>query len=253
MLATNFIRPSEILTSIGFIVNDSDYKKGIPSGYYRSLIQQAMEEMSLDSLFHEVTKDYPIDPIKLQVDKPENSFNIREIYLFNGDCCTPTSSQIVHYKRLFNNGTGGTAYTAKRKENDNIDPFFKPYYNSMPGVPSNLYWASEKETLIELSSNCASWQWIRFVFNGFNVAVGDEPIIPRDFRSAITDYVKVKILEIYKVRDLSYRTLWADSKLDLEGDGRRRRGSWKKACDRVKMMSTWKREEYREYFSRGNW
>ena len=253
MIAKDFISPQEVLSDVTMIVNDRDFKKGIPQGYYLSQIQKAMEEMALSSFFHEETKDFPIDPIKLQCNKPENSFNIREIYLLQGDCCKPTSTQIVHYKRLYNNGMGGTEYTAKRKENTNSDPFFKPYYDANPGVPSNVYWASEKETHIQLSANCANYQWIRFVFNGFNVAVGDVPVIPRDFRTAITDYVKVKILEILKNRDLSYRTLWADAKLDLEGDGLRRRGSWKKACDRVKMMSTWKREEYREYFSKGNW
>jgi len=252
MTSSDFVSANEILTAVGYIVNDSDFKKGIPRGYYLSLVNKALEELAVDSLYHLITKDYPIDKVKLHAEKPKGLLNLREVYLFNGECCTPELSVIVHLKRLYNNGSGGSNYTAKRKENGQYDPFFAPYDLSGASHYHGVYFANEYETHLELSRNCREWQFIRFVYNGYQNAVGDEPIIPRDFRNAITDYVKVEILEIFKNRDVSYRTLWADAKNDLEGMGRKK-GSWKEACDRVKMMSTWKREEYREYFSRGNW
>ena len=49
---------------------------------------------------------------------PKGIFNIREIYLYNDECCSPTVSQVVHWKRQFNNKGGGDGYTAKIKDSD---------------------------------------------------------------------------------------------------------------------------------------
>lgn len=225
-------------------------------GWYVSQIQRALEELSIETFWNERTVDLPLDKEMLQLEIPENMFNIREVYLWSGECCQPDNSVIVHYKRHFNNkpGVGGEKYTARRKESQPYDPFFRPFRDgNLTGTThstSGLYYANMQNGLMMFSSSCASYDMVRFVGNAYGGNIGDAPIIPRFLRDAAVDYVVEKFFRAMTGRDPSYASRWniAETKLNKRYDG-----SWDKAKYRIKNMDTWEMNSMKEYFGRMNY
>lgn len=253
---------------LSFVDDESTRGHGFNKGYYISGIQKAVEELAYDTFFDVQTEDILLkeeNKKNLAVEMPLNAFNIREMYLFNCccssddngvcGCCKPSSSVIVHWKRLYNNRGKGSAYTAKRVDRgrDNKDPF----YNSDGDIgtstspPNNLYYANVQNGLIMLSSNSTGYTHLRLVYNGTGGAIGDEPVIPRFLRNAIVDYVVERTLRALSAKDrVRWRVLWGDSYARLNDE---KNGSWIKAERRIKTLDTWKRDTMREYTGRMNY
>jgi len=255
MQSNDFITPKEIASDVLMFVGDTGLRYGLSLGWYVSQVQQAVERFALDMFFQVITADFSFPSQKLQDPLPKNCFNIRELYLWNGSCCTPENSVIVHYKRLYNNKPGGTGYTANRKENDNqaIDPFYQPYLRGITTFDGQgtLYYANIQNGLIMFSSNCASYSNYRIVYNGLGGEIGDEPIIPRMLRDAVIDFVTERAMRAMMAKEpRTYRILWADAHERLYN---RQTGTYWEAMRRVATLDTWMKERYNEYSNRGNW
>ncbi len=228
----------DILSHILPLCNDEELRNGFTKGYYISLIQRGLEELGYDTFYKLITEDIKFDPC-FQLDVPCNMFNIREIYLFNGKC-SPESSVQVYWKRLFNNGKGGTNYTAKRRDVGNAadDP-----YEPMSFVDSNVYYANIQNGRIMFSSNCSGFEWVRLIGNGAGTAIGDDPVIPRFFRTALCDYV----CEIFFRKKMAEdRAFSVDQQMYYDRLYNVRNGSWGKAEKRVKRLGTWQRDTVQE-------
>ena len=76
---------------------------GFNRGYYVSGIQKALEALALETYFDVRTEDKTFPKEKLATEIPKGAFNIREIYIYNGELCKPKSFAIVQWKRLYNN------------------------------------------------------------------------------------------------------------------------------------------------------
>ncbi len=256
MNSADFVSMNQILSDVLMMTDDENLRKGITKGYYVSQMQQAIEELAFDTFFDEVTDDIKFDSefsTRLNLEMPNNVFNIREMYLFNGACCTPESSVIVHWKRQFNNSQGGTAFTAKRVTGNRSqrDPIY-PTDNTNPEFPSsNLYYANVQNGLIMFSSNCQGFTHLRLVYNGTGGAIGDEPIIPRFLRQAVIDFTVEKAYSVLKAKDSrKYRILWGDVAAKLNDP---RNGTWVNAERRIKSLDTWARDEMKEWLGRPNY
>ncbi len=254
MVANDFISANHIIAEVVSIVGDRDFRKsGFSTGWYMSRVQDALQELAFDTFYQEVTLDYDI-PENLRLEIPKNVFNVREIYIYNGDsCCGVNDSQIVHYKRTFNNKNGG--YTARVKESGtNASPFVPTASENSLGHDYSLgvfnspkYYANIQNGTLMLSSHCSGYSKIRIVCNGMGAAVGDVPIIPRFFERAIVDYLEERWYNSMKSLDpRMYNALWRDAR-DKMYDWRD--GSWRKAISRVASMDSWEKEDMNEYLS----
>jgi hypothetical protein len=251
MNANDFVSVDHLLAEITATVNDTDFKKGFSKGWYTSRIQDAIQELSFDTYWLKVQHDYKV-PANCQIDMPENVFNIREIYLYSGEICDPVTSQVVYWKRLFNNTNKGNGYTSKVKDDgSNSGDIFQPNqrldsYN-LSGYRGTKYYYNTMNGLIMLSKSCSSFPYVRIVFNGMGVPNGDLPIVPRFFERAVVDYVEERFYNAMKSRDIrTYRPLWNDAFArlnDLRG------GSWTKAKKRIKSMDSKEKESMEEYIS----
>lgn len=256
MNSGDFITINDILSDVLMITDDEGLRNGLTLGYYKSQIQQALEELSYDTFFDVITDDIKLDKkfnTRLTVDMPDNAFNIREMYLFNGDCCTPKTSVIVHWKRLFNNKPRGTSYTAARVESgrEQRDPFFPVDTTDISFPSTNLHWANIQNGLIMFSSNCSSFQNLRLVYNGTGGSIGDELSIPRFLRQAVVDFASERAFRVLKAKDpRKYRILWGDVSARLNDP---RNGSWVKAERRIKSLDTWQRNGIREWIGKPNY
>jgi hypothetical protein len=252
MNSNDFVSVNHILAEVTATLNDKDFRSGFASGWYVSRIQDALQELAFDTFYGEITLDFDVPKDTLAMELPQNVFNIREIHLYDGDCCSPNASQVVHYKRQFNNKGKGDGYTARIKdmgEKSQADPFLPDHYNynSSYAYLGTKYYANVQNGMLMLSTDCREFTKIRLVVNTMGVAIGDEPIIPRFFERAINDYVEERFYNAMKSRDIrKYRPLWNDAYARLTDP---RDGSWKKARMRVSQMDTWEKESYEEYIS----
>jgi hypothetical protein len=253
MTSNDFVSVDHLLAEITSTVNDTEFKNGFAKGWYISRIQDALQELSIDTFWLKVKHDFEI-PTNCRIPMPENVFNIREIYLYTGSLCSPQKSQVVYWKRLFDNSYDGTGYTAKVKDDgSNSNDLFQPNqsYNSLNGNNGfrgvKYYYNVGEDGIIMLSRECLGYPYLRIVFNGMGVPNGDMPTVPRFFERAVVDYVEERFYNAMKSRDVRmYRPLWTDAfqKLnDLTS------GSWNKARKRIKSMDSSEKESMEEYIS----
>jgi hypothetical protein len=250
--SNDFISINDILADVLPMVGDLDFKKGVSRGFYVRQIANAIEELAQDTYCTVLTEDFHF-PDTYILPLPENCFNVREIYGFSGDCDKPVNTQEIHFKRHFNNSGGGTDYTARRKEQQPTDPYVNNEYgNNMSFYHPYLYYANIENGDIMFGSTCNAFTWIRIVYNGMGGKIGDVPVIHREFRNAVRDYVRTQVLKVFMVHDRNAMALYQIADMDLNGNGRVP-GSWKKAERRIKRMGTWARNNYLEYLSRMNY
>jgi hypothetical protein len=253
MTSNDFVSVDHLLAEITATVNDIEFKNGFSKGWYSSRIQDALQELSFDTFWQKVTHDWEI-PANCRIPMPPNVFNIREIYLYNGAICHPRGgTQVVYWKRLFDNSYDGQGYTAKVKDDgSNSGDLFQPnqrllHHNAQGFYGPKFYYNVSGDGIIMLSPECRSFNYIRIRFNGMGVPNGDLPIVPRFFERAVVDYVKLKFYDAMKSRDpRTYRPLWGDAKEDLEN---LTTGSWNKARKRIKSMDTQEKESLEEFMS----
>ena len=88
------------------LFRSKEFKKGFKKGWFVSRIHDALQELAFDTYYLKVQHDFEL-PQNLQLNMPEDVFNIREIYIYEGELCNPINTQVVYHKRLFNNNYEG--------------------------------------------------------------------------------------------------------------------------------------------------
>lgn len=251
MNSNDFTSADRIIASVVMTVDDADFKKGFSKGWYMSHVQQAFQDLCVSTRYLKVQQDVEL-PSLLQLQMPPEVFDIREIYLYNGTLCNPDKTQVVHWKRLFNNTANGTGYTARVKDDgSNPSDIFLPNQdrnsnNYLPSRSQNTYYYNVLNGLIMFSHSCASYPFVRVIYNGFGGAVGDEPIIPRFFERAIIDYVEERFYNAMKARNpRTFRILWGDAQERLTSFT----GAWATAIKRIKTMDRAEKASMDEYIS----
>jgi hypothetical protein len=231
-----------------------------PKSFYLSVIQSAIEALAIDTYFSEKHEafDFPLDT--LTMDMPKGCFNIRNIYLFNGNNCSIENSRKVYWKR--NYYTEGNGFVANDKGNNYGDPFFgneELLRNKYPrgerlrevAVPGNILYYNIQMGKIMFSSSCRGvGNKIMLHFNDIFTNIDDAPIIPTIFRRAIEDYTCEFVLRLMLAENPQKLNLWKiyDQRLNKPYDG-----SWAKAENMAKSMNTSQREELKIYLGRGAW
>jgi hypothetical protein len=250
MNANDFVSVEKILAEVTQTVNDKDFKNGFPKGWYISRIHDAIQELAIETFFFKVTMDFEL-PEKLQLPMPPDTFNIREIYLYNGERCAPAKTQVVYFKRLFNNKFTGEGYTAKVKDDgSNSADIFQPnqrwFSDNRQGFYGPKYYYGVQDGLIMFSNDCRTYPFVRIVFNGLGGVDGETPIIPRFFQRAVVDFVEERWLNAMKLRNpRTYNSMWRDAADRLASHT----GNWKKAIKRSSAMDTSEKESMEEYMS----
>ncbi len=248
MNANDFVSVEKIIAEVTQTVNDKDFKNGFTKGWFVSRIHDALQELAFDTFYSEVTMHFEL-PDNCQIKMPKDTFNIREIYMYNGTFCNPMNSQVVYFKRLFNNKFEGSGYTAKVKDDgSNSGDIFQPNqrFDNGRGFGGRKYYYGTQDGLMMFSQDCKAYPYVRVVFNTMGGVDGSEPIVPRFFQRAIVDFVEERYYNAMKGRDVrAYRTLWSDANDRITSY----RGSWAKAVKRVSSMDSAEKESMEEYIS----
>lgn len=248
-----------LLSDILVMTGDVDLRNGLSRGFYISRIQQAIEKLAISTFYDVITGDFPL-PKQLISELPINCFNIREIYLWNGSCCQPEGSVIVHFKRLFNNKPGngdGNNFTALRMNNQiHNDPFYGNWdyewgFGDGEGGCGRLYYANIQNGKIMFSSNAQGYSNYRIVYNGFGGEIGNPPLVPRLLREVTQDMVICSIFQAKMAREpRTYMALYREYNDKLYNY---KSGTFFEAKNRISAMNSWARKDYEEYQGHGDW
>lgn len=260
----SYITSDDILSVASAMAGDRDYKS-LPKGFYYSLIQKAFEELNMDSFFQEVRVDLDF-PEDLSLTLPKDCFNMLNVYIFSGDKCNIESSRKVWWKRNYYT-KGGGGYIANDKGNNTNDPYYNSHttngatdkslirFNDANSVNSALFYNIQMGEIMFSSSCKSAGTKVHLHYNGTGCAIGEAPIIPTYFRSAIEDYVIEAALRFRMANDSGdirkWQAIWNiyTKQLDKEGMD----GSWFKAVMRVRNMNSSQRAELSEYLGRAGW
>lgn len=194
---SEFVSSHIILSDVLVNVDDESYRKGLTRGWYISSIQRALEKLSMTTFFDEQEPmDLPM-PKNLIWKLPDNFFNIQQLYVFNGACCTVGGSANVYFKRNFNNKPNGQGYTALNKaDQQNFpDPYFWNFNYSVADIsdPNNQLFANIQNGFLMFSTGCKGWENFRVIYNGFGGVIGKEPLVPRPLREVVIDLVTLNV------------------------------------------------------------
>ncbi len=260
--AQNFVTVDEILADVLKLVDDERYEVNT-KGHYTSQIQQALEGLAFDTFFQTLRDDFDFPVDNLTLPMPLGSFNIKHVYLYNGDKCEVSRSQKVWYKT--NYFTKGNGYFADNKGN-NMDPFIENsrsnrYQSLYPGhqvrsSADNTFYYNTENGMIMFGSACRIYSKVHIVYNGTGCDIGSIPIIPLFLREAVNDFVTEFTLRIKMAKDpRTWTTLWQiyDKRLNRDQQYGLGQGSWYRAEQRVKNMSTAERSDLLEYLGRSSW
>lgn len=251
MNQNDFVSIDHLLAEITTAVDDQNYKKGLPMGRYLSWIQDAIQELAFDTFIFKRVWDVEI-PSDRKISLPKDMFNIREVYVYDGDLCNLERSQIVYWKRQFNNMNSENSYTSKIKDDgSNANDIFVPNQSKYRMTTGNFYgkkyyWNVMNGTFM-LSKECSDFKYLRIIANTMGGEIGDMPNIPRFFERAVVDYVIVRYFFAMRSRDpRAFSSLYNSAKAELDDNIN---GSWNKARKRVKSMDSAEKEAIEEYMS----
>ena len=231
---------NEILSDVLRSVDDEAMKK-FSRGYYTSMIQQALELLDFNTYMNKRMEQFDYAPF---IPMPENAWNIREIYLFNGDCCDVMTAQNVWWKRNYKGNN------ANRVTKDTNDHFIKSFSDQ-----DNIYYYNVFDGNIYLSPACADYSRVLIVFNGISTPIGTTPIVPIQLRKTVCDIVTMEVFKKLKARisDIKaaqyYRQLYADAYNELYN---KQTGSWWTAINFATSMDSHSRQSLLEYLSKAN-
>lgn len=264
---SNFVSIGDILADVLKVTRDSDFKTS-SKGWYTSQIQQALEELSFDTYFDEQTAILPVSD-NLRVEMPKGAFNLKQVYLFNGDKCTIQGRVNVYFKKNFINSCTGNGYVARDNWKNEEDPFHTQrgglkFFNNVAYGRSSSYTNSENRSerlyycgiqngLIMLSENCRKFDNLFLVYSGIMTDIGEAPVVPQFFRQAVKAWVLVsalqeKMTETIATKEYSH---WANLQARYERDiNDQSNGVWVNAERRAKRLNSKERVDIKEYLTR---
>lgn len=257
-----YIKPEEIISMAAISVDDKEYKT-LGYGFFLSLIQQAFEELAIDTFFQELRHDENV-PENLVMSLPEGCFNVKNIYIYQGSICDINNSRKVYWKRNYYTHDGHGFLANDKGGSNNLDPFYASRFprnnrannetRRQNEVTSNVLFYNIQMGNLMLSSSClGAGNKVHIHYNGTGCAIGDAPIIPVFLRTAMVDYVTEAALRMKIASEADprrWQALWTMYEKRLRDPYE---GSWAKAEYRVKTMNQSQRDELNEYLSHGGW
>lgn len=241
----SMITPDEILADVLQVTQDEDFRE-FTRGWYVSQMQQCLEELSFDTFMVVIEDDFEF-PENYALALPANTFNVRDIFVYNGAIGDPTDSQRVYWKRGASRKNDKDFIAANKATHDE-DPFFTPLSESNQ---AEVLWGAISNGVITFSDQCGTYSYIHLRYNGTLTPIGETPFIPQFFRQTVKTWVLLAFYQVmYGRNPRTYRSLYNDTYAQLYAPFR---GLWDKAVRRVRTMDTKSKSDMKEYLSKMNW
>lgn len=243
----HYIAPSELIFKAAAYAGDIEFRSA-PKGFYVSLIQDALNELHLASMYLDARKDYNIDKT-LKFILPQDCIRVDAVYVFSGDECNIEHSRRVYWKRNYYNR--GASYIANNKANNANDPFI----TNMSGVGNLPFYEIENNEL-RISDSCRGiGTKIHIKYKSSGGIFEESPVIPIIFKDAITDYVTEGILMFRMATETSNQAVLSRmvDRFSMRLDKNGMNGSWQTAVVNAKRYSKAKMDDLKTYMAHGPW
>lgn len=233
MNSNDFVNINHVLTGATSLCLDSSYKKN-SRGWYISHVQDCIQKLAIETLF--LKKPFFIEiPKSLSAEMPKDCINIEQIYLYNEsevDCCE-SEEQAEHcfvpvsIKLGFDNKKGETSRVSKGgpRHNSFNRKRDKSFLN--PGIYCNI-----QNGRIMFSSDASVYSHAKIIAHSMGGEIGEMPIIPRIFETAVRDYVISMFWQKEYAKDHSKRRIWIDMTEISNNTMRQSKITWK-ATDKI--------------------
>jgi hypothetical protein len=235
----------EVVSSLSSRLGDRSFKI-MSKGFYKQIVQDALRELAFESFFDKRHEALPY-PENNVLELPAGVFNIKEVYLFNGNECNIQTARRVYFKKDMI--VSGAGYFAKHTGNPNMnDPFYKERTSGLGTQP-----ICSMQNGMLMFAYSGGYENILLVYNGTGGDLFKVPFIPEYLKQAIIVWSSFNLAEVYMANDKEnfqlYRTIAASNEkkiYDLSGP-------WEEAKRRVKRANDKERQDFKEYMSRMNY
>ncbi len=259
----DFVPIGQLLREITKRALDSDYRYNT-KGYYRLLIQNCLQELSYDAHFMKEWFTVEI-PENLSFELPEGAFNVRQMYIFNGDFCNIQTAQNVYHARQY--FTAGKGLVKNNKQNNQSDPFFRDQASNNPRVFASIqgsqangggragntvFFFNIQDGRVMLSKSTSRFEKV-FFRSDLIPDIDKGGIVPKFLQRAVTLYCAREGLQPRLAEGSQFVNLYNELNKDLYGRDHESDGAWYKAEHRVQQMDYKEREDLAEYHQRLNY
>lgn len=268
----NYIKVDDVLFNIAGFSGDTGFKQ-IPKGFYVNLVSDAFIELNMETMMMDGHADFKVSdyPEHLSISLPSDCFNVRNIWIYDGDVCDIGRSHKVWHKRNFY--SQGKGYLANRTGHNTNDPYYlnDNLDNSMqrstvdnkslirydnPSTVNNTLFYNIQNGVLMLSSSCRNaGTKIHIHYASTGCEVGEAPVIPIFYKRAIEDWGTEGALRFKIANDPANAKLWMslqqtyERRLDISGFN----GSWHNAVTKARTMSKDEKEALSIYLGKGAW
>lgn len=259
--SNEFISIDTIVSSVAQFCADEDTKL-LHKGRYTSFVQRALQELDFHTFFKKKRMDF-VTPNNLRITLPPGTFNVDQVYAYDGDVCNINNAQKLWYKQNYYT-EGGGFFAKNRGAEGTIDPFYPSNGALVRTVDTNtlvrregsipneaLYYAVENGVLM-VSSAVLRWGKLHVIATGSSCMLGDAPMVPPIFREVVEDFAcEAACRQLMARYPNPYVGLQREYKARMNKNDYY--GSWYEAKKRVKRMSKGQRNDWAEYYQRGEW
>lgn len=237
----------DVISDVLLDLDDKEMQKLTP-GWYRRQVKKALDELSFDTAFVDVTRDFEM-PHDLKLPIPKGCFNIENIWIYSGTPDAMGYQENVYWKRFFETRGKDKGYSAVNKEFNYTDPFVKS-----PQTGGGRYYFNTHSGIIHLSDPCDFFDYVRIAFKGMASAELDIDkirIVPPIASEAVTLWVVergARALKSTDGRDRRYRSIQTDASVQLDKFGLD--GAWHEAKTRLQDLDKKKWRDLIEYNSK---
>lgn len=235
---------SEVIADVLLEVDDKKQQKLTP-GYYRAQVKYALDELSFDTFFVEVTKDYEM-PHDLKMPIPKGVFNMQNMWGYTGTPDDVKYLENIYWKRNFDTRGYNTGYGARVHEGNITDPYVKA-----PSGYVYAYFFNVRNGIIYLSDTCDSMDYVRIQFAGLassELDIDKVKMVPPFVRKAVVLWVTEKAAKALKAQNPEYRIIQIDAANQLDEYGYN--GAWHEAKTRLRGLDKKMLRDFMEYSSK---
>jgi len=261
----DLVSPKEILSEVLMYTNETRFEN-VTRGFIISQMNKCMRALSYHTFFDE--RHGFIDmPQSGTIEVPSGVFNIKNIYIFNGEQCNVgVNAKNVYWKRNYFTDNGRSEFSRNTSRTTN-DPFYadnqhlgvlndRRMSNSSSGTYStsdNLFFYGESNGVIMFSPNCLNYSKIMIEFNGIWEIDETKATIPLVFQEVLVDWCTESVLRVKSFMLPNLKAFHNDAVMRLGYKPETFQGSWYKAKKLVTQMGSKSREDLKEYLTRLNY
>ena len=231
----SFVTPNDILADALSLIQDREMIQNTP-GWYRSQVEQALQELGFDTLYALHTKIQSLGPTpKNPYPLPNGCISVRELYVFIGECCDTTHFVPVGWKRNFNDSPRNNGKGTIERRNTYFEGNL-PYANIYSG---GIHF--NEHVLV-------SYDYYKLIYHGVLTDLIDCPIVPLFARQAVKWWVVYNAVPTLADfgKNPGLRMVYGEAVKHVQDDID---GEWFKAIRRSQQMDKFEKTNMQAYYA----